>query len=115
MSLGNKGGTLRAATGVGYLLPFPLSKVFVGVLSKTGTFWIKPYSPNDAQPTVVPTAAAIPGAGLATDYIEVKDGDTWTNGVSSAEGIRQVLGSSGAVTTLAIWCELAGDLIVVAQ
>ena len=111
---GTKGGTLRATTTHGYRITFP-SKGFVSALSKTGTFWVKPLAPTDAVPGADPTVAAIPGTDATSDFIEMKDGDTWTAGVSAAEGVRQVGGAAGTVAALLIWCELAGDLIVVLQ
>ena len=115
VTIGEKGGTLRGTTGHGYLLTIPSSKVFVGALSYTGTFWIRPLSPGDALPTVDPTAAFIPANDTANASIEVKTANVWTNGDSAERGIRQLIGSKGSVVALAIWCELAGDLVLVCQ
>ncbi len=114
-TLGQRGGTLRATTAHGYRLTLPAAKVFVSALSKTGTFWIKAFGPNDVAPAVDPTNAAIPGNDLATDFIELKDGDTWANGNSTADGVVKTPGAAGPVSTLSIWCELAGDLVLVLQ
>jgi hypothetical protein len=115
VTIGQKGGTLRGTTGHGYVLTFPSSKTFVSAFSHTGTFWVKPFSITDKPLAADPTNAAVPAVDTATDSIEIKSGDVWSNGVSSVDGVRQLTGVGGAVISLAIWCELAGDLIVVLQ
>ena len=113
-TLGQRGGTLRATTAHGYRLQLPASKVFVSALSKTGTFWIKAFTTADSAPAADPTNAAIPANDLATDFIELKDGDSWANGNTSVEGIRANAGAQ-AVNMISVWCELAGDLVLVFQ
>jgi hypothetical protein len=113
--IGPKGGTLRGTTAHGYRIALPTSKVFVTCYSKTGTFWIKPFSPSDQLPGVDPTNAVIPANDTTTDHVELKDGDIVSWGVSSSEGVRSLPGGGGPIVQLEVWCELAGDLILVLQ
>lgn len=98
----------------GYQLVFSASKASVSIMSKGGgTFWVRPRGPAYTSGTV-PTSP-IPAAGVVADgWVRLVDGDSATFGVDSLLGVRRVTGGGVATKFLDVWCEVSGDLIVVA-
>lgn len=104
----------QAPAGAGYQVLFSVSKSFVSVLSRGGTFWVRPRPAGDKSGTL-PTSP-IPSAGVVADgWIRMGDGESATFGDSSNTGIRKVSGSAFATLFLDVWCEVQGDLVADSQ
>lgn len=108
-------GTIRMNSASAFRVTFSASKLFVQVLSNGGTFWVKRYTSAAAIPAAAVTAGAIPGAAAESDFVEVSDGVTATFGSTDPTQAKAADGITSLVVAIDVWCEVAGDLIIVSQ
>lgn len=104
----------QAPAGAGYQVIFSVTKAFVSVLSRGGTFWVRPRPPGD-KPGTIPTSP-IPSAGVVADgWIRIGDGESAVFGDSGAIVVRPPSATIFATLFLDVWCEVQGDLVAVSE
>jgi hypothetical protein len=94
---------------------FAQPKWSVSVMVRTGVIWVRPHSGLDTAGTT-PTSP-IPTANTVADgWVRLGDGQTVSWGIEDQtlgfEGNRMVYDQ---LASLDVWCELQGDLVVVAH
>lgn len=105
----------NAPAGAGYQIRFSISKQFVSVLSRGGTFWVAPRAPgttNGGAPIAQPTTT---NGAVADGWIRIGAGESATFGDSSVVTPRRLGGSGFTTLYLDVWCEVQGDLVAISE